>query len=142
ERLPPERIVALLNDYFTSMVAVAHRHRGVVLSFSGDALLVAFGVPLASGRHADEAVAAAGEMTAALDELNQRSRIGGLPELRMGVGIHTGVVFAGEVGADVRSAYTVIGDAVNVAARIEGLNKELGTQILISRETQELLTSR
>ena len=130
ETLGPEGIVLLLNEYFESMVAVLERHRGVVTQFQGDAILATFNVPLEDPEHAANAVRAAIEMQAEV----ARRRFAGR-RIANRIGVNTGPLVAGAVGAKGRLSYTVHGDAVNLAARLEALNKELGTRILVSHTT-------
>ena len=130
ETLGPEGIVRLLNEYFESMVAVLERHRGVVTQFQGDAILATFNVPLEDPEHAANAVRAALEMQAE----TARRRFAGR-RIANRIGVNTGPLVAGAVGAKGRLSYTVHGDAVNLAARLEALNKELGTRILVSHTT-------
>jgi adenylate cyclase len=135
EQMEPERIAAHLNEYFDAMTAAIFAHRGMINDFVGDAVMAVFGAPVADGDHAWHAVQSARDMDRALEALNRRWDAAGLPRLRMGIGIHSGAVFAGNVGGRDRIKYTVIGDPVNVASRVEGLNKDLGTTILITEET-------
>jgi adenylate cyclase len=135
EQMEPERIAAHLNEYFGEMTAAIFAHRGMINDFVGDAVMAVFGAPVADPDHAWHAVQSAIAMDRALEALNQRWQTAGLPLLRMGIGIHTGSVFAGNVGGRDRIKYTVIGDPVNVASRVEGLNKDLGTTILVTEET-------
>ncbi len=135
ERMEPERIAAHLNEYFEAMTAAIFAHRGMINDFVGDAVMAVFGAPVDDAEHAWHALQSALGMVRALETLNQRWAGAGLPSLRMGIGIHTGDVFAGNVGGRDRIKYTVIGDPVNVASRVEGLNKELGTTVLITEET-------
>jgi adenylate cyclase len=135
ERMPPGQIVARLNEYFDVMTGAIFPHRGMINDFVGDAVIAVFGAPVADADHAWHAVQSALAMDAALEKLNRRWEAMALPSLRMGIGIHTGTVFAGNVGGRDRVKYTVIGDPVNVASRVEGLNKELSTTILITEET-------
>ena len=130
ETLGPDGIVELLNEYFEAMVEILERHRGVVTQFQGDAILATFNVPVPDPDHAASALHAALEMQRAV-----RSR--GFAGRRIGsrIGINTGPLVAGAVGAKGRLSYTVHGDAVNLAARLEALNKELGTRILVSAAT-------
>ena len=130
ETLGPEGIVLLLNEYFESMVGVLERHRGVVTQFQGDAILATFNVPLEDPEHAANAVRAAIEMQAE----TARRRFAGR-RIANRIGVNTGPLVAGAVGAKGRLSYTVHGDAVNLAARLEALNKELGTRILVSHTT-------
>ncbi len=135
ERMEPGQIAAHLNEYFDAMTAAIFAHRGMINDFVGDAVMAVFGAPVEDADHAWNAVQSAVAMDEALEALNGRWEAAGLPRLRMGIGIHTGSVFAGNVGGRDRIKYTVIGDPVNVASRVEGLNKELGTTILVTEET-------
>jgi len=135
EQLPPERIASHLNEYFEAMTTAIFAHHGMINDFVGDAVMAVFGAPMADADHAWHAVQSARDMDRALERLNVAWDAAGLPRLRMGIGIHTGPVFAGNVGGRDRIKYTVIGDPVNVASRVEGLNKELGTTILITEDT-------
>ena len=135
EQMEPARIATHLNEYFGEMTAAIFAHRGMINDFVGDAVMAVFGAPMADDDHAWHAVQSALAMDRALQALNERWEAAGLPCLRMGIGIHTGGVFAGNIGGRDRIKYTVIGDPVNVASRVEGLNKELGTTILVTEET-------
>ena len=130
ETLGPDGIVELLNEYFEVMVGILERYRGVVTQFQGDAILATFNVPVPDPAHAANALRAAIEMQCAA---KRRTFAGQRVANR--VGINTGRVVAGAVGAKGRLSYTVHGDAVNLAARLEALNKELGTRILVSEAT-------
>jgi adenylate cyclase len=136
ETMAPERVAAHLNEYFDGMTRAIFAHRGMINDFVGDAVMAVFGAPVADADHALHAVQSACAMDEALGALNRRWEAAGLPQLRMGIGIHSGQVFAGNVGGPDRIKYTVIGDPVNVAARVEGLNKDLGTTILITEATR------
>jgi len=135
EQMEPEKIAAHLNEYFDEMTKAIFAHRGMINDFVGDAVMAVFGAPVGDPEHAWHAVQSAVAMDRALDALNRRWAAAGLPRLRMGIGIHTGSVFAGNIGGRDRIKYTVIGDPVNVASRVEGLNKDLGTTILVTEET-------
>lgn len=135
ERTPVEEIAARLDEYFDAMTRAIFAERGTVNDFVGDAVMAVFGAPLDDDRHALRAVRSALAMTEALAGLNRRWAASGIPELRMGIGLHTGTVFAGDVGGRERVKYTVVGDAVNVASRVEGLTKDLGAAILLTEET-------
>ena len=134
ESMPPERVVQMLNEYFPAVIDPIRRHRGVVNQFQGDAMLVTFNVPVADARHADNAIAAARE----IQEVVAEQRFAGVA-LPTRIGINTGQVVAGNVGSGDRMNYTVHGDAVNLAARLEQLNKEHGTRVLVSGNTVQLL---
>lgn len=135
ESSPPEDIVARMNEMFAMMGRIIERHGGAIFDFIGDAVLAVFGAPKENPRHAAAAVAAAVEVIAGLDALNAQWVKRGLAPLRIGIGLHTGEVLAGIVGTGERKKFDVTGDTVNTGARVEGLNKELGTQILATRET-------
>jgi adenylate cyclase len=140
ERGEPEAIVGTLNEYFTRMVEIVFKQQGTLDKFVGDMVMALFGAPLDDPRHADHAVEAALEMVAALGELNRRWKAEGRPELDIGIGINTGLMIAGNIGSDAIMSYTVIGDAVNLGARLESLNKEYGTRIIISDATRSYLS--
>jgi adenylate cyclase len=142
ERMEPDRIAAHLNEYFGEMTAAIFAHRGMINDFIGDAVMAVFGAPVDDPEHAWHAVQSAMAMDRALHALNQRWQAAGLPPLRMGIGVHGGRVFAGNVGGRERLKYTVIGDAVNVASRVEGLNKDLGTTILLTEEVLAAIGDR
>jgi adenylate cyclase len=130
ETLGPVKIVAVLNAYFSAMVDILERRGGVVTQFQGDAILATFNVPIVDPEHAENALAAACEM---LDEVNV-NRYDDVA-LKMRIGINTGEVVAGAIGAKGRLNYTVHGNAVNLAARLEALNKEHGSRLLVSEST-------
>lgn len=137
----PEDVVAQLNEYFAEMVEVLFRHQGTLDKFVGDMVMGLFGAPLRDPHHADHAVAAALDMAGTLDRLNARWKMEGRPVLDIGIGINTGEMIAGNIGAESIMSYTVIGDAVNLGARLESLNKDYGTRILISDATRARLTT-
>lgn len=139
EATEPRQVVSDLNAYFTHMEGAIRRHRGLVLQFIGDEIEAVFGAPLAHAAHAEMAVRAALEMRQRLDEWNAERRRAGKAPLRHGIGIHTGRVLAGKIGSAERLAYALVGDAVNLASRIQDLNKEFGTDILVSGTTRMLL---
>ncbi len=133
ETLGPTKIVAILNAYFSTMVEIIERHNGVVTQFHGDAILATFNVPIANPEHAKSALKAASEMLAAVEKQSFADN-----RLRIRIGIDSGQVVAGAVGAAGRLSYTVYGNSVNSAARLEGLNKDLGTYLLVSENTAKL----
>ncbi len=134
-----EDLVRQLNQYFTRMVDVVFTHRGTVDKFVGDMIMALYGAPLDDPDHADHAVQTALQMVDALQALNRRWAVEGRVELDIGIGINTGEMIAGNIGSDTIMSYTVIGDNVNLGARLESLNKEYGTRILISEATRRQL---
>ena len=137
EKLPPAEVLALLNRYLDRMSAVIEQHGGVIDKFIGDAIMALFGAPVTDADAADRALAAARGMTAALAEFNRELAAEGRPALVAGIGINTARVVAGNMGSKSRLNYTVIGDGVNLASRLETLTKESahGAQIIASEAT-------
>jgi len=135
EQLPPDEIASLLNEYFALLTAIINKHGGIVNQFQGDAMLVTYNVPARDKNHADGALLTAVEIQETLAEHVFRSKY----KMPTRIGINTGRVFAGIVGGKDRLNYTVHGDAVNVAARLEYLNKEYNSSILLSKATKLLL---
>ncbi len=143
ERGQPEEIVGMLNEYFTKMVEVVFLHKGTLDKFVGDMVMALFNAPLDDPDHADHAVEAALDMIDELHRLNERWKSEGrFAELDIGIGVNTGAMIAGNIGSDAIMSYTVIGDAVNLGSRLESLNKQYGTRIIISDATRERLTHR
>ena len=143
ERSTPEEVVALLNEYLPVVVEAAQAHAGTVNKFGGDSTLVIYGAPRRLQESAYQAVLTALEMRTGLIRLNERLIERGEEPIRIGVGINTGMVLAGAVGPEERQEYTVIGDTVNLASRIEALNKQYPEHdVLISGQTHEALGRR
>jgi adenylate cyclase len=139
-----DKIVFWLNDYFSHMVECVEKTNGTIDKFIGDAVMAHWGAAYTSGNPAQDAfncIVTALMMRKSLHEMNKKHRKGdpGNPPIRIGCGINTGMVTAGQLGSDIRMEYTVIGDPVNLASRIEALNKPLGTDILISENTWKLV---
>jgi len=132
EKMPPEVVTTVLQRYFDRMVDAVHRHEGTVDKFIGDGMMVLFGAPRKSADASGDAVKCALAMMAGLDDLNAEFKREGLPTLTIGIGINYGTVTVGNIGSSERHNYSAIGDAVNVAARVEGLTKDLGRKILIT----------
>jgi adenylate cyclase len=136
ETRPPQEIVQILNRYFSRQVAVVFRHGGTLDKFIGDCIMAFWGAPVDDARHAEHAVAAALEMERVLKEF--KLELGqAAPDFDVGIGIHSGSAVVGFIGAEQKLDYTAIGDAVNLASRIEGLTKEAHSRILVSRDTAE-----
>lgn len=142
ERMAPEHVVLFLNHYFDAMVDALVAQDAVVDKFIGDAIVAVFGVPVARDDHALCAVKAAVGMTERLEALNAERTAAGQDTLELGIGIHSGEVVAGNIGSARKMEYTVVGDTVNTASRIEKLNRELGTRILISGATYQMVAGR
>lgn len=147
EQLDPQEVVTFLNRFFDLMTESVFEHQGTVDKFIGDGMMAIFGAPLDLDDHGTKACAAAVRMAEALDELNQKENLGESSSassvdapISIGVGINTGEMVAGNIGSSQRFEYTVVGDAVNLAARLEPLNRILGTRILVSDVTYEEVT--
>lgn len=137
ESLTAEELVSLMNRYFELVVTCIRSNGGHVNKFIGDGLMALFGAPEKSARHAEHAVRSALAIEAAMDRFNMDQRANGEPELPVGVGIATGPVIIGNVGSHDRLEYTAMGDTVNIASRIEGLNRMLNSTILVSERTYQ-----
>jgi adenylate cyclase len=140
EKGQPEELVAQLNEYFSRMVDIVFRHEGTVDKFVGDMVMALFGAPLDDRDHAEHAVAAAVDMVRELGELNRSWAAAGKAQLDIGVGVNSGEMIAGNIGSASIMSYTVIGDNVNLGSRLESLNKEYRTRIIISEATRGRLT--
>jgi adenylate cyclase len=140
ERGDPEALVRQLNEYFSRMVEIVFRHKGTVDKFVGDMVMALFSAPLDDAEHADHAVRAAVDMVRELGELNRAWADKGMVQLDIGIGVNSGDMIAGNIGSSSIMSYTVIGDNVNLGARLESLNKEYKTRIIISDATRARLT--
>jgi adenylate cyclase len=139
EKGEPEALVAQLNEYFSRMVEIVFRHHGTVDKFVGDMVMALFGAPLDAVDHADDGVSAAVDMVRALGELNRKWAVEGRPLLDIGIGVNSGEMIAGNIGSSSIMSYTVIGDNVNLGSRLESLNKDYKTRIIISDATRARL---
>jgi len=135
----PDKLIHMLNDYMTPMVDNIVNHKGTIDKFIGDAIMAYWNAPVAVTNHADKAVKSAIEQIEMLVAINRKITPKYDVQIAIGIGVHTGVVTAGDMGSNGRSDYTIIGDNVNLASRLEGLTKQYGAQILISEATRKLL---
>ena len=139
EKMAAADVVSLLNKYFTALGECITKHHGIINKYIGDAIMAIFGAPVESKTHAQDAFLAALEMREALKKINEENaskyKTENLPEIHFGIGIHTGNVFAGTIGASNRMEYTVIGDTVNTASRIESLCKTYGQRLHRGRKS-------
>jgi adenylate cyclase len=131
EGRPPEQVVSYLNNLFDFMIDTVNEHRGIVNKFLGDGFMAVFGAPLSDGNDSRNAVAAALRIVERVQTVS--------PGTRIGIGLHAGPAVTGNVGSSRRKEYTIIGDVVNVASRVEGLNKEFASQLLITRPVLDAL---
>jgi adenylate cyclase len=136
EQRPPEEVVQYLNQLFAFMIEIVNAHHGFINKFLGDGFMAVFGAPLSDGNDARNAAAASLEILAAARKLVDA---GALPPTRLGIGLHAGEAITGNVGSERRKEYTIIGDVVNVASRIEMLNKQFGSELLVSGEVYSAL---
>jgi adenylate cyclase len=142
EKISPQETVSLLNEYFSIMVDVIFDYEGILDKYIGDGILAVFGAPFGTGKDTDRAVKTAIGMLAALEEFNRKRSTKAKDPLNIGIGISTDNVLAGNIGSLKRMDYTVIGDGVNLASRLEGANKVYGTHILVSEFTYKKLADR
>ncbi|WP_016955160.1 CHASE2 domain-containing protein [Catenovulum agarivorans] len=141
ERLSATELKQLLNQYFSPITKSILDHKGTIDKYVGDMVMAFWGAPLDDPEHADNAITAAFAMLKITEELNVSFVEQGLPEIAIGIGINTGEMNVGDMGSEFRRAYTVLGDAVNLGSRLEGLTKFYGVKLLVSESTQELATS-
>lgn len=136
EGLNPKDLSHLMNEFLTPMTRIIHTHRGTIDKYMGDAIMAFWGAPLQDSQHARHALEAALAMNEALTGLNAEFKRRGWPELRIGIGINTGTMNVGDMGSEFRRAYTVMGDAVNLGSRLEGLTKQYGVAVICSETTR------
>jgi adenylate cyclase len=137
EGLNPKELSQLMNEYMTPMTRIIHKHRGTIDKYIGDAIMAFWGAPIRDPAHARNAVLAALEMQVVLAVMRPRFIERGWPEVRIGVGLNTGVMSVGNMGSAFRMAYTVMGDAVNLGSRLESITKQYGVGILVGELTQQ-----
>ena len=141
EKLTAEEVSMILNEYFTAIEPIISKYNGVINKFIGDAVMAIFGEPIQDINHARNAVLCANEMLKKVDELRDKWLFEGKPKIEIGIGINTGEAFVGNIGSEKRLEYTVIGDMVNLASRIESYNKVYKTNLLISSSTYSHVSS-
>jgi len=137
EGLDPKALSAFMNEFLTAMSLVIRQHRGTLDKYVGDQIMAFWGAPVGDAQHARQAVAAGLAMQAELAKLNERFKARGWRAIEIGVGINTGPMRVGDMGSKLRKAYTVMGDAVNLASRLEGLTKQYGVGILVGQATRD-----
>lgn len=142
ERHSPEEVVAMLSEYFDIFSETVGEHNGTIIQFLGDSVFAMWNAPIADAEHAEHACRCALKVEKKIRAYNERQRANGLPEFRTRYGIHTGTAVVGSVGAKERLQYTAMGDTVNVASRLEGMNKNYGTAILASAAVVALCSDK
>lgn len=135
ENMEPEQLSALMNELLTALTRVIHEQRGTIDKYMGDAVMAFWGAPLTDPRHAEGAVTAALGMVDAVHRATTDFEARGWPAIQMGIGINSGPMNVGDMGSEFRMAYTVLGDAVNVGSRLEGLTRVYGADIVVSEST-------
>jgi adenylate cyclase len=140
ENMEPTELQALLNNLFSRLTEIIQANRGTTDKYMGDCVMAFWGAPVDTPNHPQLAVKAALEMCQAVRKLNAEHRSKGMPEIGVGIGINTGTMCVGNMGSDIRRSYTVIGDAVNLGSRLEGLSKNYGVEIVVSESTRKLAT--
>ncbi|MGV3492561.1 MAG: CHASE2 domain-containing protein [Ramlibacter sp.] len=137
EKMEPTQLQALLNDVFSRLTDIIRANRGTIDKYMGDCVMAFWGAPVDMPRHAELAVKSAVEMAQAVREINEAHKAKGFPPIGVGVGLNTGTMCVGDMGSDIRRSYTVIGDAVNLGSRLEGLSKVYGVDIVVSESTRK-----
>lgn len=138
ERMEPTQLQELLNAVFSRLTDLIRSNRGTIDKYMGDCVMAFWGAPVDTPNHAQLAVKTAIEMSAAVRKINEEHRAAGIPEIGIGIGLNTGTMCVGDMGSDIRRSYTVIGDAVNLGSRLEGLSKVYGVDIVVSETTRKL----
>ncbi len=139
ESLEPKELSQFINEYLTSMSMVIRNNRGTLDKYIGDAIMAFWGAPVADPEHARQAVISAMAMQIELDKLRQQMVARGWPAIRIGVGVNSGQMRVGDMGSKLRKAYTVMGDAVNLSSRLEGLTRVYGVGILVGQNTKQIV---
>jgi adenylate cyclase len=138
ESMEPVQLQELLTGVFSRLTSLIRANRGTIDKYMGDCVMAFWGAPVETSEHAHLAVKSAVEMANAVRDINADHRARGLPEIGIGIGLNTGVMCVGDMGSDIRRSYTVIGDAVNLGSRLEGLSKAYGIEIVVSDSTRQL----
>ena len=141
ETMEPTQLQALLNSVFSRLTDLIRSNRGTIDKYMGDCVMAFWGAPVETPDHASLAVKTSMEMVLAVRQLNEEHRVKGLPEIGIGIGLNTGSMCVGDMGSDIRRSYTVIGDAVNLGSRLEGLSKTYGVNVVVSESTRRVSTS-
>ena len=139
ESLTPKDLSQFINDYLTAMSLVIRNNRGTLDKYIGDAIMAFWGAPVADPEHARQGVISAMAMQAELNNVRAQMRARGWPDIRIGVGVNTGSMSVGDMGSKLRKAYTVMGDAVNLSSRLEGLTRVYGVGILVGSNTRKIV---
>jgi adenylate cyclase len=137
EHMEPTQLQELLTGVFSSLTTIIRANRGTIDKYMGDCVMAFWGAPVETPDHANLAVQSAMEMARAVREINLDHRARGLPDIGIGIGLNTGAMCVGDMGSNIRRAYTVIGDAVNLGSRLEGLSKVYGVDIVVSDATRK-----
>lgn len=138
EQMEPTQLQALLTGVFSRLTRLIRANRGTIDKYMGDCVMAFWGAPVETAEHAHLAVKSAMEMANAVREINAEHRANGLPEIGIGIGLNTGTMCVGDMGSNIRRSYTVIGDAVNLGSRLEGLSKIYGVDIVVSENTKKM----
>jgi adenylate cyclase len=138
ERMEPIQLQELLNGVFSRLTSIIRSNRGTIDKYMGDCVMAFWGAPVETTEHAHLAVKSAMEMANAVRDINQEHRERGLPDIGIGIGLNTGSMCVGDMGSNIRRSYTVIGDAVNLGSRLEGLSKVYGVDTVVSESTKLL----
>jgi adenylate cyclase len=140
EHMEPTQLQELLTGVFSKLTSIIRANRGTIDKYMGDCVMAFWGAPVDTPDHARLAVKAAMEMASAVRDINIEHRARGLPDIGIGIGINTGTMCVGDMGSNIRRAYTVIGDSVNLGSRLEGLSKAYGVDIVVSETTRQVAT--
>lgn len=140
EGMHPRELTKLMNEYMTPMTDVIHRHRGTIDKYIGDAIMAFWGAPMPDNDHARNAVLAALDMQTAINQLRSNFVQKGWPEIKVGIGINSGIMRVGNMGSEFRIAYTVMGDNVNLGSRLEGITRQYGVGIIVGETTRNAVS--